>query len=183
MEFNENHSLTPSFETFAEELTDLLRTFSHCLPVDLSVLVIAEIWGHERRYSSGTLSIHRIEDARVEDIPDSMHCRIVDDVTTTCNRGYANDTPIALSSIVVTVRPLIHLTLFRIIKFNAIYFNSKYECSWFTVWTLIWMLTICINLVCYRYVSIRVFLDTMTNHNLHLHITSIRLDPEETSHW
>ena len=73
------------------------------MPVNLSVLLTAEIWEHQRRFSTGTITVHDLNATRIRTISDDFYGRVLGDVTTTDPDGYVNDTPISLLSIVATV--------------------------------------------------------------------------------
>ena len=100
---NHIHHLTASFLTFNEELSNLVYTVGEPLPFNLCVVVTAKIWGFNQRFSTGIMTVHRIEDARLPDIPDELHSRIMDAVMEVEDENQIDENPIDIVDISVEV--------------------------------------------------------------------------------
>ena len=99
-----DHTLSPSFRTYPDELTALFSSIEAELPVTTCIMMSVHIWGFEYTFSTGEMTIHRLNDARLSDTPDTLYDRVLGAVTTMSPSSYRSEIPIDLKSIVVKVK-------------------------------------------------------------------------------
>ena len=118
----QTHSLTPSFRSFPDELNTLFNSLD--LPVTICVILTADVWGHEYSLSTGEMTIHRLEDTRLSNIPTDLHCNLFDRVTAMPEQDYQSEVPINVKNITVKVGLLSCIRILaRLIVFSLVFYQ------------------------------------------------------------
>lgn len=107
--FKSSHTLTPSFPSFHEELTQIVAAYIGRLPIVIDSKVTVKVWGRSQTFHAEPLTIHRLDDMRVADLPSIFHERVFERVNGTRQEDYLTDLPIEVISITVTVSKVVEL--------------------------------------------------------------------------